>query len=232
LAVVFSAAGLTGAWFAFQALDRPITIDRPVVVAQTQRPAAKPLPAAGQFRMPPMGSFQAILDRPAFSPSRRPEEGAPVVVNQDLAVRVTGISGTPTMPLANLVPRGGGDAAILRQGQQYRGWVLSEIDSTSKSVLFRRGDEEVRVEMEFEAAPTPVKPRPDARLPTGAQRNLGQDRTRQQQTLRQKRLQERQERLQQRQQNQRLIQNQQNQPRQNLQEEGSDPEDPLNVPPN
>jgi hypothetical protein len=221
LALAFTAAGLTGAWYAYQALDKPITYDPPA--ARTPAPAspAAPLPAAGQFQMPPMKDFQAILERPAFSPSRRPKEGAPVLVTEDLAVQVTGITGTPASPLVILVPRDGGDSLILRQGQQYRGWTLGEI--SSQSVLFRRGEEELRIELAFEAPPQLVPPRPDARQPTGAQRNLRQDRQRQQQSLQQKKLQERQDRL---------LQRQQNLQRQNQQEQNRQPDDGESPPAN
>jgi len=214
--LAFSAAGLTGAWFTYQTLEKPVAFDRPTARAQAAKPAAAPLPAAGQFKMPPMRTFQAILERPVFSPSRRPKAGAPVVVSQDLAITVTGISGTPTTPLVNLVPQDGGESAILRQGQKYRGWTLSEIKS--RSVVFRRGDDEVQVELKFEVAPRLVGQRggrPEARLPPGTQRNVRQDRQRQRQDLLQKK---RQQQNQQRQ--NRLQQNQQrqNQQRQNQQQ--------------
>ena len=221
LALAFGAAGLTGAWFAYQSLEKPVTIDRPTAMAQAAKPAAAPLPAAGQFKMPPMTTFQAILDRPAFSPSRRPKAGAPVVVSQDLAVTVTGISGTATRPVANLVPQGGGDSVQLRPGQKYRGWTLSEINS--KGVVFRRGDDEVKVEMKFEAAPRLVRQRParpDARQPTGAQRNVRQDRQKQQQNLQQRKQQNRQlQRNRQQQNQQRQNQQRQNQQQQNQQQQ-------------
>jgi len=219
LALAFSAAGLTGAWFTYQGLERPVTIDRPAATGQAAKPAAAPLPAAGQFKMPPMKTFQATLDRPVFSPSRRPKAGAAVVAtSQDLAVTLTGISGTSTRPVANLVPQDGGDSVQLRQGQSYRGWTLSEINS--KKVVFRRGDDEVQVEMKFEAAPRQVRQRParpDARQPPGAQRNVRQDRQRQQQNLQQKKQQDRQQQQRNRQQQQN--QQQQNQQRQNRQQQ-------------
>jgi hypothetical protein len=223
LALAFSAAGLTGAWFTYQGLEKPVTIGRPAATAQAAKPGAAPLPAAGQFKMPPMKTFQAILDRPVFSPSRRPKAGAAVVVSQDLAVRLAGVSGTAKTPLAILVPNDGGDTVILRQGQQYRGWTLSEIDFSSKTVLFRRGDDEVKVEMKFEAAPRQVRQRParpDARQPPGAQRNVRQDRQKQQQNLQQRKQQDRRlQRNRQQQNQQRQNQQRQNQQRQNQQQQ-------------
>ncbi len=220
MALAFSAAGLTGAWFTYQGLEKPVTIDRPAATAQAAKSGAAPQPAAGQFKMPPMTTFQATLDRPVFSPSRRPKAGAAVVVSQDLAVTLTGISGTAEKPLVNLKPQDGGDSVILRQGQKYRGWTLSEINSKLKRVVFRRGDDEVKVEMMFEAAPRQVRQRParpDARQPPGAQRNVRQDRQRLQQNLQQKKQQDRQQRNQQQRNQQQQNQQRQNQQRQNQQ---------------
>ncbi len=189
------AAGLGAAWLVHRSLVAPPDFGPPAVAAKEEPPAAKPLPDFKVFKLPPRSAFKATLERPVFSRNRRPKEGAPVVVTQDLALKMQGVAGTGAEKRAMLVPTGGGERVRLREGEEYQGWTLSEIGE--RHVVFLRGDQKQRLDMNFREKPPPVRVRPGARQPAGAQGRQGQ--TAQQ---RKNQLQQQQRRLQQQRQQQ------------------------------
>jgi hypothetical protein len=216
VALALFAAGIAGAWFVYQGLETPSDARRFVAVAGKQPAGADALPAEQEFKLPPLRAFEATLQRPVFSPSRRPIAGAPVVLSQDLAIKLQGTTGVDAEKRALLVPEGGGEALQLREGEEYQGWTLSEVGG--QHVIFRREEEEVRLDVDFKEVPAPVRRRPartGVRQPAGAQGAQGkaqqtrqnqlerqQQREQQLQQLRQKRQQQQQRQQQQNQQNQ------------------------------
>ena len=172
------------------------------------------------FQLPPLRTFKATLERPVFSRNRRPKAGAPVVVTQDLALKMQGVSGTSADKRALLMPEGGGKTLRLREGEEYQGWTVSEIGESH--VVFLRGDEKQRVDMNFKEKPPPVRKRPGqpgARQPAGGQGGRNQTTQQRQNQLQKQRQQQRRLQQQQQQQQQQtqqpLNQQQQNQLRQN-----------------
>lgn len=210
LAFAFCAVGIAAAWFVYQELLTPDGARRAVAVAGKQPAADGALPVAREFKLPPLSTFEATLRRPVFSQSRRPKAGAPVVVTQDLALKMLGVTGFDGEKRALLVPEGGGETLQLRVGEEYLGWTLREIGDSH--LIFNRDDQEVRLEVDFKEAPKPVRRRPGQpglRQPAGAQGpqdNLRQNQLRQQQQTRQQQLQQRQQQLQQQQQLQEQLQ--------------------------
>ena len=221
MALAFCAIGIAAAWFVYQELLTPVGVRRAAAVTGEQPAADDTMPAAQEFKLPPLSTFEATLRRPVFSQSRRPRAGAPVVVSQDLALKMLGVTGFDGDKRALLVPEGGGETLQLRVGEEYLGWTLREIGDSHS--LFTRDDQELRLEVDFKEAPKPVRVRPGQpglRQPSGAQgaqNNLRQNQLRQQQQTRQQQLQQRQQ--QQRQLQEQLQQQQQRQDelQQNLQ---------------
>ncbi len=158
LALVLCIVGLAAAWFVYRALQTP-TDPAPSAIVTKEKPAnAKALPAVEVFKLPPFRSFEATLERPVFSRNRRPKADAPVVLSQELALKMQGVSGTDGDRRALLIPMDGGERLRLREGEEYQGWTLSEIGD--HHVVFLRGDTKQRLEMNFKEPPKPVRGRP------------------------------------------------------------------------
>ncbi len=176
LPVLFLAACIGLGWVIYQELR---AFAAPELPPPATRAAAADVPALESqpsFRMPPEQRFAAILERPIFSPGRRlPEEQieSEEVVESVLGLKIIGIVIDGEAPLVLAAPEGGGDPLRLRAGDGHAGWTLGEI--TAEEVIFRRGDEERRLQLKFEAAPT-RKPAPPNRRDNRAQRRQG-DRT-------------------------------------------------------
>ncbi|MHC4984321.1 MAG: hypothetical protein ACYTF6_14290, partial [Planctomycetota bacterium] len=158
LALALFAAGLAAAWFVYQGLQAPVGAGRSATVAGQQPAGADAPPAAREFKLPPLRAFEATLQRPVFSRSRRPKAGAQVVVSQDLAVKMQGVVGDDANKRALLIPEGGGEPLRLREGEEYQGWTLSEIGR--HHAVFRRDDQKVRLDVDFREPPRPVRTRP------------------------------------------------------------------------
>lgn len=173
------------AWVIYQELKASPTSQavEQTDVATASLPA---LPEATPFIMPPAETFAAIVERPLFSPTRRPPTGeaAPAIVSvrQPLALKLTGViaSGTdsiaifqPDTPVATSRqarrrtrrtrrPQRSGTSAPamtsirLKEGDNHQGWTLVEIEPAA--TLFRRGEQEARIELSFDA-PAPVQAR-------------------------------------------------------------------------
>lgn len=152
----FIAVGLALAWMIYQELQGSVSAN---LVDQATNPPAPVLPgvsAEATFRMPPMRKFDAILKRPLFSQSRRPlatSPSAPVVVSQNLGLSLIGITIASDGKFALVLPDGGGQTVRLREGQDYRGWTLSAIES--KNIVFEREGIEERLELSYDIAPPP-----------------------------------------------------------------------------
>ena len=220
LALAFCAAGFAVAWFVYSGLEAPADLRSSAVVAGEQPPAgAGALPPVQVFKLPPLKTFEATLERPVLSRSRRPKAGAQVVVSQNLALKMKGVSGSDPNRRALVVPEGGGESLHLREGEEYQGWTVNEIGD--EHMIFRRDEEQVRLDMDFREQPKPVRMRPGqagARQLPGAQGRQGNAAQKRQNQLQKQRQQQR--RLQQqRQQNQQQRQNQQQQQNQQIQQQ-------------
>ncbi len=122
------------------------------------------------YRMPPMRQFDAILQRPLFSQSRRPTaevEATPTVVSGNLRLSLLGITIASNEKFALVLPEGGGDTLRLREGQDYQGWLLSVIESNT--IVFTREGAEERLELSYDVAPPPQKQRQQQRRRRTAQ---------------------------------------------------------------
>lgn len=209
LALAFCAAGLGAVWFVYRTLQTPTMTVRPVSVAEEKPASPTALPPVEVFKLPPLSSFGATLERPVFSRNRRSKKDAPVVVSQDLALKMQGVAGPEAERRAILIPEGGGDALRLREGEEYQGWTVSEIGE--KHVVFLRGDQKQRLDVNFKEKPKPGRARPaqpGARQLPGAQGRQEKTAQQRQNQLQQQRQQQR--RLQQQRQQQQQLQEPQN----------------------
>ncbi len=117
------------------------------------------LPAAVEFAMAPLDDYEATVDRPLFSASRRPPDAAPaaatVVVVEQLDLVLKGVIVASGGQIAILSDRASGSTVTLGQGKQYRGWTLAEIQP--ERVVFRRAGQEQRFTLNYDVAPK-IKP--------------------------------------------------------------------------
>lgn len=176
LPALFLAACAGLGWVIYQELRAFAAPEMPSPATGAATADVPALESRPNFRMPPEQRFAVILERPIFSPARRlPEEAAAAeaVVDSVLGLKIIGIVIADDAPLVLAVPDGGGDPLRLRAGDRHAGWTLGEI--TAEEVIFRRDDEERRLQLKFDLAP-PRKPAPPARRENRVQRRQG-DRT-------------------------------------------------------
>lgn len=122
---------------------------KPVMVQQAQAKRE-------DFSLPPLRSFEAILKRPIFSPSRRATQGSSsVVASQELGMTLTGIITSASDKFIILAPQEGGQSVRLREGEDYRGWTLTEVEQ--HKVVFRRGGKEEQLELVYDEPPPRAK---------------------------------------------------------------------------
>lgn len=116
------------------------------------------LPAEQTFNPPPLGRFAETLERPLFSPTRRPPEVKIVAANPapraPLDLILKGIIFSPEERIAIVAPkakRHGQTILRLPEGATYEGWTLKEI--APKAATFRHGDAEEHLKLLFDEPP-------------------------------------------------------------------------------
>lgn len=141
----------------YQKLAGSSASDYVPVIASGRAPAVPAVPPEPRFDMPGLEAFDDILARPLFASSRRPVFGssptASVVVSQTLGLSLMGVSISSSDKFALVAPSEGGSAFRLREGEDYQGWSLSQIQSNN--ILFRQGGREQRLELSYDVAPAP-----------------------------------------------------------------------------
>ena len=170
------AVGLALAWLIYQELQGQVNAN---LVERAPDPPAVPVLDAEtevNFRMPPLRKFDAILKRPLFTQSRRPSTAptkSAVVVSRNLGLSLIGITIASDGKYALVLPEGGGETVRLREGQDYRGWTLSVIES--KNIVFEREGIEERLELSYDVAPPPQPKRKANQTPAKKQSRDGSD---------------------------------------------------------
>lgn len=151
------AVGLTLTAVFFLQTREPVSAQT-VTAADEKRPAPAILQQAQvneDFSLAPLSSFDAILKRPIFSSSRRATQGSAVVVSQELGMTLTGIITSASEKFVILAPQEGGESVRLREGQDYRGWTLTQVEQ--HKVVFRRGNKEEQLELIYDEPPPQAK---------------------------------------------------------------------------
>ena len=124
----------------------PIPETRPLATPPTA-PAAPPLTA-----LPPLVSFAATVERPLFSPSRRPAANAPTTAAPaaESRYRLVGIVASGTKKTAFIAD--GGRRAQIGVGDAFDGWTVKEIGQNRVTLASPSG------EMVLKLKSTPVEP--------------------------------------------------------------------------
>jgi hypothetical protein len=149
-------------------LQQPVTIEAPVA-ATGDAPAS--LPLGPSLTTPGEDSFAAIIERPLFSPSRRPAEAAPAPAPETVAAAPaeasldfvlvgTIVSGDERVALVET--KGDGKIVQVRERGEVLGWTALLIEDGR--VVFRRGRAEEELVLRYEdpvpsdKIPPPPKP--------------------------------------------------------------------------
>jgi hypothetical protein len=148
----------------------PATIE---VAATAPAPTTPtPLAPAPDFTPPAFGEFAETLERPLFSPTRRPappsSEPEPTLDTPTGDFILIGVVITPTESLA-LVQQKGAQAPIrIALGQMVNGWTLETVEADR--VTFRFGENAQEVKLRDDVPPQRAKRRPGAQPAQPAQR--------------------------------------------------------------
>lgn len=162
LPALLIAVGAGLAWIIYQEVQAPSDAVVAKAPATARQQPAVSLPSQPTFSLPPIRTFDAILKRPIFSPTRRATATAAIIVSQELGLILTGVSITTTEKFALLAAQEGGQSLRLREGEDYRGWTLARVDP--HMVVFRREEQEEQLELIYDKPPqTQVKSRRNRR---------------------------------------------------------------------
>jgi hypothetical protein len=139
----------------WRALEQPVAIEAPAA-ATGDVPAS--LPLGPSLTTPSEDSFAAIIERPLFSPSRRPASAAPVAVPEaaealatadaplDFALIGTVVSGNERVAL--VATRADGKIVQVRERGEVMGWTALLIEDGR--AVFRRGKAEEELVLRYE----------------------------------------------------------------------------------
>ncbi len=159
-------------WVVYQEIG---AISRPHAIAGSNDAppqSVPPLPAAPGFALAPIERFVAVVERPIFSPTRRPADPTatppptpePAAPAEELALVLQAVIGSADGRTAILSEAAGGGTVTLRKGGQYKGWTLAHV--LAERVIFRQGEIERQIELKFDAAPAVKQPTRKRRQPT------------------------------------------------------------------
>jgi type II secretory pathway component PulC len=117
-------------------------------VAASEEPAAAPLPAAtarknavaGSFSLPPLQSFNAVTDRPLFTPNRRPPAQGSDDAGPWQSLILAGIIISANSREALILHGKPQTAAHIAEGQDVEGWVVTSI--LPDRIVIRNGSSE------------------------------------------------------------------------------------------
>ncbi len=144
-------------WLLYNGLSAPVSITNAGRAAATATlPDAMAVATQVSYTMPPLGSYDAILARPIFSPSRRGPAGeAAVVVSNSIDMKMKGSIIADNVRIASFTPLAGGEEIRLREGEDYQGWILNVVGP--HHVVFERDGEILKLEVNFKEAPVVAK---------------------------------------------------------------------------
>jgi general secretion pathway protein N len=146
-----TAASLVALAAAFWAVMEAVPIANEFTVPRSPSSDANAGPASIEsFQMRPLDSFPAFLDRPLFSPSRRPAEivlavpeTEPVTVAPAPSIELTGLIITAQDSVGIIRLPGAGGVRRVVVGDTVEGWLVEEI--APGRLLLRRGDQRTTV---------------------------------------------------------------------------------------
>ncbi len=151
----FVVAYIALGWLIYQQLTGAPNTEALARIQLEQVPALKELPPELQFTLAAIEDFDSVLERPLFSPSRRPlptEEGAAPAVDQDFDYTLKGVLIDNEARIALLYHKGGAGTVRQAEGTKIDGWLLKEVEADF-IVVERNGEEEI-VELIFQSQPS------------------------------------------------------------------------------
>jgi hypothetical protein len=125
-----------------------------------ETPPMAALPAQLSYAMAPVEDFATILERPLFSPTRRPPaQGvvATVASEPELQVTLVGVIISSEEQIAIVRLDDASRFARLSVGDSFQGWILDSIEPSR--ITFRRGDVEEHIELTYDVPPPVQKPK-------------------------------------------------------------------------
>jgi len=142
---------------------------RPVIEDGTSAPMAqtrtRPSLSAGRAAMPAKTRYAAIVERPVFSPTRRPpSEAAIEATAPTLDFSLFGVVNSAGEQSALIKPSAGGEPVRVKEGDDFSGWTVARI--ASDRILVRHDAMERELLLDF-AAPAP--PVTETAMPMDAQ---------------------------------------------------------------
>ncbi len=123
-------------------------------------PPLAALPEEPNYAMAPLDDFSSILERPLFSPTRRPPAPGAVAVaapESGLEVTLVGVIISSEEQIAIVRLKDASRFARLSVGDSFQGWTLYAIEPSR--VTFRRGDREEHIELTYDVPPLVQKPK-------------------------------------------------------------------------
>lgn len=100
-------------------------------------------PPVPQFAMPAIENYQAVLERPLFSPNRRPPLEKPTIGGTNMfGFILTGVLIDNNLRIALLRRQGDGEVVRSREGEEIEGWTLRQVE-LDFIVIEKDGREEV-----------------------------------------------------------------------------------------
>ncbi len=145
--------------FVYVQVQRVAPGPAPSGVAGAAPPLAA-LPYQPSYTMAPLEDFAAILERPLFSPTRRPPAPgvvAAVASEPELQVTLVGVIISSEEQIAIVRLKDAGRFARLSVGDSFQGWILDSIEPSR--ITFRRGDLAEHIELTYDVPPPVQKPK-------------------------------------------------------------------------
>ncbi len=125
-----------------------------------ETPPLAALPAQPSYAMAPLEDFSTILERPLFSPTRRPPAQGAVAApasEPKLQVTLVGVIISSEEQIAIVRLDDASRFARLSVGDSFQGWTLDSIEPSR--ITFRRGDVEEHIELTYDVPPPVQKPK-------------------------------------------------------------------------
>lgn len=141
-AIAFAAAA------AWPWLVPPVPSVRPLAAP----PASGPAPSVAALS--PLASFAAIIERPLFSPSRRPPPGAQTAQGPSIESRYRLVGIVATGPKKTAFIAEGAQRRAIAEGDMVDGWTVSEIGQDRVKLTSPAGE----AVLKLAPAATPAKP--------------------------------------------------------------------------
>jgi len=152
--------GVCLALAAFVTVQVRMEVPEPAPSGSGEAPPLAVLPAQSNYVMAPVEDFSAILERPLFSPTRRPPAEGAITLEAsepDLQVTLVGVIISSEEQIAIIRLQDTTRSVRLSVGDSFQGWILDSIEPSR--ITFRRGDIEEHIELTYDVPPPVQKPK-------------------------------------------------------------------------